>query len=191
MQCRFWYKEFRSTPFRKLLLWYLICSFQYLLIHYVSFRFAKYSKPTNSTFDGWFNRKLCMKNFLHWSSINILKSSIKIKFHTFCAQIASIFDGFVCGFRSFCCFDFFSLRSPLNWFIKQSKDGGFKRCSPTNRFCFQSTESRLYQEYSLFCLVCWAWHKGKKWSREVVSSRFCNASRTTDYKRVKEGTLVI
>ena len=33
-------------------------------------------------------------------------------------------------------FDFLSLRSPLNWFIKRSRDGDSRRRRPTNRFCF-------------------------------------------------------
>ena len=54
----------------------------------------------SETSDCWFNKrnvfsKLCMENSLYCSSINILNSSIKIKFHTFWAYIASIVDGFV------------------------------------------------------------------------------------------------
>ena len=57
-------------------------------------------RTANSTSDCGFNKRnvfnrLCMENSLYCSSIDILNSSIKIKFHTFWAQIASIFDGFV------------------------------------------------------------------------------------------------
>ena len=43
----------------------------------------------------WYINRPCMENSPHCSSINILNSSTKIKFHTFWAHIASIFDGFV------------------------------------------------------------------------------------------------
>ena len=96
---------------------------------------------------------LCMENSLYWSSINKLKSRIKIaSIHAFCAKIASFFDGFViCGFISFVQFvvavgGFFfrfpySLRSPFNWFIKHSKDGDSKRRHPTNHF--RSTKCKI------------------------------------------------
>ena len=40
------YSSFRLSHREIWLLWYLICSFQYMFIHFVSFRFAKYSKPS-------------------------------------------------------------------------------------------------------------------------------------------------
>ena len=104
------------------------CNFQfhsYKIVFDISLCLLFIHRPhrTNSTSDCWFNKRitfnrLCMENFLYWSSINILKLSVKIKFHTFWAQIASIFGGFVvCDFISFVqfvvVFDFFSLRSTL------------------------------------------------------------------------------
>ena len=39
---------------------------------------------------------------------------------------------------------------------------------PQIAFAFQSTESQLDQEYSLFRLVCLAWHEENKYSLEVL-----------------------
>ena len=72
--------------------------------------------------------------------------------YAFWAQIALLFDGFViCGFISFVQFvvavgGFFfrlpySLRSPFDWFLKQSKDGDSKRRHPTNQF--RSTKCKI------------------------------------------------
>ena len=111
------------------------------------------------------------------------KSSIKISFRTFWAQIASIFDGFVVLFRLsnlllllllFFQFDFLSLRSSLTWFIKQSKDGDSKQRRPTNRFRF--TKYRIATRSGVFPLsfcplsVTWGLSRG-----------FSHASRTTDF----------
>ena len=126
---------------------------------------------TNSTSDCWFNKtntfnRLCMENFFYWSSINILKLSVKIKFHTFWAQIASIFGGFVvCDFISFVqfvvvvvVFDFLSLHSTLNWFITQGKNltVTLSDIIPQIAFASQSTELRFDQEYSLIRIVAWS-----------------------------------
>ena len=109
---------------------YLQNSVQYVLM-FVIYSQAAPHKHKNPTVDSI--RETC--------SINILNLSTKIKFHTFWAHIASIFDGFVVLLRlSNLLLLFFSipysLRSPLNWFIKQSKDGDSKRRRPTNRFRF-------------------------------------------------------
>ena len=101
----------------------------------------------------------CVIDFLNWLSINILKSSIKIKFHTFWVQIASFFGGFVvllCLSNLLLLFFYFLiLRSPLNWFIKQSKGSDSKWRHPTNSFRF--TKYRI--AIPLFRLFRWALHE--------------------------------
>ena len=134
-------------------------------------------------------REMCLIGFV-WKipftapQFKYTNSSIRIKFHTFWAQIALILTGlwfYLLLLLLLCCLRSpYSLRSSLIWFIKQSKEGDSKRRHLTNRFHFPKYRIVIRPAVFPRSLSPLSVTREKTCSLEVVSSRSCNASHTTD-----------
>ena len=103
------YSSFRLSNSEIGLLWHWICSFQYLIIHFVWFRFAKYSKPNLrrrkvfclisngnksslkrwQAFASWNSRLLSLKSRKKWNSLHFCRKPISNRHFWVCMYVVA------------------------------------------------------------------------------------------------------